>query len=131
MDTYDYQNRIDEVDRLSQVIDSLSQKEAEAALKSIQETKELALNQKQEKYFQWFDIAVLPILQDFAEMTSSILTIEKDGITHITATLSNPCGLNITESCRYVKALLILTDDIGIDSVDGKATLTLVFDCLG
>lgn len=90
MNTYNYKNNCnDYLEELSMILDNLSQNEAQAAIKAIEETKQANLVIEQENYAKWFDIAILPILQDFSEMTSSVLEVEKPGKTHIVITIKN------------------------------------------
>ncbi|RFZ78807.1 hypothetical protein DS742_11915 [Lacrimispora amygdalina] len=110
------------------ILDNLSQNEAQAAIKAIEETKQANLVIEQENYAKWFDIAILPILQDFSEMTSSVLEVEKPGKTHIVITIKNEQGLDITENCKMMKYALAFANHIGIDSNGGMMILILIFD---
>ena len=73
----------------------------------------------------WFTVAILPVLQDFAESTASILEIETQSQTHITATIKNGNGLEITENCKIMRSLLILADHISIALEDDIILLSL------
>ena len=128
MHTYNYKNCNDYLEELSMILDNLSQKEAQAAIKAIEEIKQNNLAIKLENYAEWFDSAILPILQDFSEMTSSVLEVEKPGKTHIVTTIKNEQGLDITENCKMMKYALIFASYIGIDSNNGMMTLILMFD---
>lgn len=74
----------------------------------------------------WFDLGIMPVLDDFAEMTGSVLEIQKDE-SRLTATLKNEDGLDITESCRPMRAMLALANNIVISAEDGIPALSLIF----
>jgi len=109
-------------------MDNLSQNEAQAAIKAIEETKQANLAIEQENYAEWFNTAILPILQDFSEMTSSVLEIEKLEKTHIVTTIKNEQSLDITESSKLMKNVLSFASHIGIENNDGITILMLIFD---
>lgn len=128
MHTYNFKNCNDYLEELSIILDNLSQNEAQAAIKAIEETKKNNLAIKLENYAEWFDSAILPILQDFSEMTSSVLEVEKLGKTHIVTTIKNEQGLDITENCKLMKYALVFANYIGIDINNGMMKLLLIFD---
>lgn len=76
----------------------------------------------------FFCQSVLPILQDYAEMTSSLLIMdESDKGRQITATLKNSMGFDITESCKTIRGLLAMTENISISVENDDVVLTLIF----
>lgn len=77
-----------------------------------------------------FDRCILPLLQEFAEMTSSLLNVKYLEERHIiVASFSNALGFDITESCTTIKGLLIMADHIGINIEDRESNLVLIFNC--
>ena len=76
-----------------------------------------------------FENLILPVLQDFAELTASVLIIEKSEETQvITATLKNFHGFDITQSCKCFRSLLIMADYIGLALENDEIVLSLNFD---
>lgn len=91
------------------------------------------LQQKQEEHLskakKYFQAAVLPGLKDFAEMSGSILYInEHDETMSMQAVFKNVSGFDITESCRLMRSLMLLSNHIGIMTEDSETTLSLVYD---
>lgn len=129
MEIYDYTNNYNEIDKLSEILDNLKRAEVVAALNAINETQKSRFAQVQSNYRNWFDAAILPLLKDFAEMTSSILEIDAQSETYIIATIKNEYRIDITESCRAIRSLLILAEHISIDLEDGMILLSLDYKC--
>lgn len=121
----------DLVDKLSIMLDDLTQLEAQEAINAINSIRKETLQNKQDDFSNWFDVTIFPILEDFSKMTGSVLCIEKPTPTQVIATISNRLGLDITDSCRWIRYLLSVANHIGINT-DGKtAALTLIFDYNG
>lgn len=66
-------------------------------------------------YSMWFNEAIFPILQDFAELSSSILENEQIGESCIISTIINQHGLDITNTCKMMKYVLTFASHIGMD----------------
>ena len=128
MEKYDYSGTIEQSDQLSQLLDTLSKCEITAALQAISEAKQTNRKENERKSSQWFEVAILPVLKDFAEMTSSILEIDRPQPAYFVATLSNEYGFDITESCRAMRFLLNFSNHIGISKIEKNVILTLMFD---
>ena len=129
MEIYDYTNNYNEIDKLSEIVDSLKRAEVVAALNAINETQKSRFAQVQANYRNWFDAAILPLLKDFAEITSSILEIDAQSETYIIATIKNEYRFDITESCRAMRSLLILAEHISIDLENDMILLSLDYKC--
>lgn len=128
MDTYNYNDNNHYADKLSTLLDDLSQKEAKAAVRAIEETKATDLSRRQKSYGKWFDEAIFPILEDFAEVSSSILEIERNDDSYIISTITNQYGLDIADTCKMMKYALTFASYIGMNICDGAIALTLIFD---
>lgn len=128
MERYDYSGVIEQSDKLISLVDTLNGTEITAAIQAISEAKQISLKKSEEQISQWFDAAILPILKEFAEMTASVLEIERPQNTYFIATLSHSQEFDITESCRAMRFILAFSNHIGINSTDGITTLTLIFD---
>lgn len=81
------------------------------------------------KHLAWFNSAILPVLKEYAEQTSSILDIERDKKDIIQATLRNSCGLSIMENCHGLYMALIMAVQIFVDIEDKDPALVLTYDC--
>ena len=95
------------------------------AVRNIRETAQLA---QFERYNAWFDHTLLPIFKEYAQMTSSLLQIERDNGT-IDVLFRNSGGLDITENCKGMYMALMIAVHIFMDSDAGDAVLALTYDC--
>lgn len=86
-------------------------------------------NEKVKRHMLWFDNTIVPILKDFAELSSSELVIDKKANTLAIAIFRNSYGFDIMESDRWWRMALAAAGHIGIDTEDGETVLTLTFDC--
>ena len=77
---------------------------------------------------EWIKVAILPILQEYAKKTCSLLIIEEAHDSVIIATLKNDIGYDIAENSRLIKLLFNLANHVGIESEDSKTCISLVFD---
>ena len=80
------------------------------------------------KYTEWFNTAILPVLKEYAERTSSILDIERDRETLIQATLRNSCGLDISSDSHRLYMAVMSAVHIFVDVEDGDPVLVLTYD---
>lgn len=76
----------------------------------------------------WFDVAIIPVLRDYAEMSLGLLEINKDDEGIITVELRQQRGFSITESCM-LRHILLMAHNISMDAKNGEMVLTLTFDC--
>ena len=127
MEFFDYSQNCE--DMLSIDVDSLSPKEVRQVNQAITTIKQNSSTIRQQNSLIWFNTALLPILQDYAELTSSFLQVEPDDTGIIIATIKNSMGLDIGESHKCMKMLLGLATHIGVNIDNGQATLNLVFEC--
>lgn len=128
MEICNYQDTANHIDEMGEKIDSLSNKEAKQVSEFIDTIKEKAEQERISQSLAWFQSAILPPIQAFAEMTYSRLSIETNEATVI-ATLENRQGLDIAESCRVIRTLITFSNHIGINATEDAVSLTLIFDC--
>lgn len=110
------------------MLDCMSEKElamARDAVKSIRDLSELT---EYQRYNMWFDHTLLPIFRDYAQITSSLLLIERDGGT-IDVLIRNSDGLDITENCKGMYMALMMAVHILIEEDGGDAVISLTYDC--
>lgn len=122
---YDYRIKAEELNRIAIDFDNLSGKQQLEVAEAIKNIKQ----EKEQEAKICFNSAILPILKDFAELTSSLLTIEENNKNQtVIATLKNSCSLDITENCRCMRGLLIIANYINITVEDEGIILSLIFD---
>lgn len=124
METYDYRQDTDSINETQAKIDLLSEKEAKQVSEFISSLKEQST-----ALLERFTSALLPSLKNFAEITGSLLTVDENKHSCIIAELTNSHGFDITESCRIIRAIFTLANQIGIDSTDGETRISFIFDC--
>lgn len=129
METYDYRQDTDSINETQAKIDLLSEKEAKQVSEFISSLKEQSAKEQSTALLERFTSALLPSLKNFAEITGSLLTVDENKHSCIIAELTNSHGFDITESCRIIRAIFTLANQIGIDSTDGKTRISFIFDC--
>lgn len=128
MKEYDYMDT-SSIDKLSMMVDNLTPEEAEAALAAIEGVRGDGTDKKAEEFKSWFDAAFLPILKDFAQITSSSLQIEQDEHHDIIATLTSKCGFDITVNQKRMHAVISAADHISVTKWTNadEVQFTLIF----
>ena len=130
METYDYRMNNDILNQGSSQIEKLSKKEFLKLIETAKEIKQSDEKKQFENATAYFNNAILPTMKEFAEMSSALLTIEKnDNMQTIIASFQCSYGFDITENCRLLKSWFIAANHIGITLENGEPTLSLIFDC--
>ena len=129
MEQFDYRQETDSINEAETKIDSLSEKEAKEVLGFINTLKERSAKKQTTTLLERFNSALLPSLKDFAEITGSLLMVEENKNSCIIAELANSHGFDITESCRIIRAIFVLANQIGIESTDGETRISFILDC--
>ena len=110
------------------LLDCMSEKELEMAREAVRNIRETALLAQYERYNIWVDHTLLPIFKESAQMTSSLLQVERDSGT-IDVLFRNSSGLDITENCKGMYMAFMMAVHIFMDSDGGDAVLALTYDC--
>ena len=87
MERYDYTANVDLARNVPEELDRLTNKEMIALHEAIQRIRQDTEIEATTKHMEWFDTAIIPVLKEYAEQTSSILDIERDREMLIQATL--------------------------------------------
>ena len=128
MKVYDYRNPNNPYDDLSQEIDFLTNQERIELSKELIRIREESENTNKAYWNNWFNNSILPILQEFAKTTESLLEIDISDQMIISVFLRNNYSINITESCM-IKFILQLAQHISVEANDDEAILSFTFDC--
>lgn len=128
MERYDFAVNADVAGSVPEELDRLTNKEMIAVHEAIQRIKQDMKTETTTKHIEWFDTAILPVLKEYAEQTSSILDIERDRETLIQATLRNPSGLDISSKGRYLYMAIISAVHLFVDVEGGDPVLVLTYD---
>lgn len=129
MEQYDYTQTPLIGDDISIEIDRFNNRQLKELKEDVDRIKREERLENRKNGNKWFDSALLPVLKDFAELTASLLEIERDDNGIITVAFRNKEGIDITESCKYMRIALFAASNISVDCDDEKAILALVFDC--
>lgn len=129
METYDYRVKTEDIEQIGIPLDSLTAKQ----LQNIAEAMEGIKQSEEEEYLAgakaYFTNAILPVLQEYAKTTYSLLQIEENKkYQFVEVTLKNQHGFELTEQCNYMRNLLVLANHIEIGMEDGFVQLTFIFD---
>lgn len=129
MQEFDFRVSNELVENANATIDRLSSREL---IKLSKVAENIYQTQKQDqikKAKEYFDVAILPLLKDFAEMSGSLLYIEeRDEKGSIQAIFKNSAGFDITESCKLMRNAIFVSNAIGIMSEENESVLSLVYD---
>lgn len=128
MEQYDYSSDTDLVGDVMKEVDRLTNKEILALHEAMQGIKERSETEAVEKHKEWFDNSILPSLKRFAELTYSILEIERDREDVIQATLRNSSCIEFSLDCSYLFVAIGSAADICVDVEDGDPVLVLTYD---
>ncbi|MCB7067687.1 hypothetical protein LI031_27945 [Enterocloster citroniae] len=126
MEIYDYREQKDYFEEASLKLDSFNNKQMKIASEAIDKIAIETEQTSQEFWLNWFDNAILPVLRDFAEMTTSLLEIEKNAYL-ITATLCSQNSIDFTKNCM-ARLALFSAAHIEIDKCSDGVSLCLSFD---
>lgn len=128
MKTYDYRWQKDFFNEASMKLDTFSHRQLKKAAEAINTIALDGERESQEYWEQWFAIAIVPVLQEYAAVSNALLEISKDDVGIITATLRHPKGIVVTESCM-LRSVLFMCHNILIDTDNGDVVVTMIFDC--
>ena len=128
MERYDFTVNADLAGNVPEELDRLTNKEMIAVHEAIQQIKQNTETEATTKHMEWFDTAILPILKEYAEQTSSILDVERDRETLIQTTLRNSCGLDISSDSHRLYMAIMSTVHISADVENGDPVLVLTYN---
>ena len=126
---YDYTANGNNADDVLTEVERLNVKERLKLTEAMKQIKEDYVTEAAAKHMDWFDNTILPALKEYAELTSSLLDIERDRKEVIQATLRNSCGIEFSSDCRCLYMALIMAVQVIIDVEDKDPILVLTYDC--
>ena len=119
----------DQAGNLADMAENLSQEEAAAAMEAIEKVRRERADDAVHDFRAWFDVALLPILKDFAELVGAKLTIRQDRFHDITASFTGRCGFDITATQKRMRLALTAADHISVNRWSGsdEVEFSLIF----
>lgn len=128
MERYDFTENGANTDDLLSEVENLDVKQRLALTEAMKQIKEDSEEEAAIKNMEWFNNTILPTLKEYAELTSSILDVERDNKRIVQATLRNSCGLEFSSDCRCLYMAIIMAAMVIIDVEDGDPVLVLTYD---
>ena len=127
---YDFSSDRDMLEEISVKMESMGKKQLDQlqteAARILTESRRDQIEESQ----TWFETAALPVLKNFAEISSSALEISNEDETTIIATFQNKCGYDLAEDDRHMRMLVGLSNHVSIEKNGDNIMLVLAFDCL-
>ena len=77
MRIYDYRNTGKYMDQLTVMADTLNEEESRQTLDAIEQIRQENKKLKKKRFSEWFDVAILPVLKDFARQERAILKVDR------------------------------------------------------
>lgn len=128
---YDFRIPIEDMNQITKQIDSMKDREIVKLKEPIEGIKQSSESNRLESARSFFDTTIQPALIDFAEMTSSLLMIQEcDNQNVIITTIVNNGGVDITESCKAMRGILVMANCISLGSEDEEPALSLIFNLI-
>lgn len=129
MSEYDYRVKPEDLNSIGMKFDTLSKKQLLQLSELVADMKQSGEEEDLIDAKTYFNNAILPVLQEFGEMTYSLLVVEEnDKEQIIVVSLKNQYGFDITESCRYMRGLFVVANHISINVEAGEVVMSLYFD---
>ena len=126
---YDYRIKANELEDIAMQLDNLSEKQLRRVAKVVEKMKESEDEMSCDNTKSYFYNAILPILQEFAELTGALLQIEENNQNQIIeAVFKNSYGFDLTEGCRYMRSMFVVANHISIGIEEEEVALSFVFD---
>lgn len=129
IERYDFTENGNSADDILSDVEDLNIKQRLALHEAIKQIKINIESETVTKHMEWFDTAIFPVLKEYAELTCSILDIERDKKEIIQATLRNSNGLDFAENSRCLYMAIIMAVQIFVDVEQGDPVLILTYDC--
>lgn len=129
MERYDFTENGNKADDILVEVEHLNIKQRLALTEAMKQIKENYGIEAAQKHKDWFDTTILPVLREYAELTSSILDIERDKKEIVQATLRNSCGLEFSVDCRCLYMALLVAVQVVVDVENNDSILVLTYDC--
>lgn len=126
---YDYRIKANELEDIAMQLDNFSEKQLRKVAKVVEKIKESENEINCDNTKDYFYNAILPVLQDFAEITGALLMIEENNQNQmIEAVFKNSYGFDFTESCRYIRSMFVIANHISISVEEEEVVLSFIFD---
>lgn len=117
------------MDNIGLAMDTLTDKQMLQLAEAIKLIKWKEAEEHRLNNVYWFKTTILPILQDFAEGSSSSFAMEQDDKDIIAVSFRNVNDIEITGDSLHIKFAISLAASITITCDNGESILLLTYDC--
>lgn len=128
MERYDYTKNGANADDLLSDVERLDVKQRLTLHKMMEQMKKDVESEELKERMEWWNNSIFPVIKEFAELTSSILDVERDQPDIIQVTLRNHNGIEFTNDCRCLYMAIIMAVMVIVDIEDGDPVLVLTYD---
>ena len=126
METQEFDEELQETNRIYKEIGDLSTKELLELQGAITQIKENSQKEKKENTLSWLEQSVISVLKDYAEEIGGTFNSEDDEVGNRIITLRNDGGFDIDS--ENVRLRLAVANYTYIGYGDGKSILNLTYD---
>lgn len=128
MERYDYTKNGANADDLLSDVERLDVKQRLTLHKMMEQMMTDVESEELKERMEWWDNSILHVLKEYAEITSSVLDVERDQPNIIQVTLRNHNGIEFTYDCRCLYMVIIMAVMVIVDAEDGVPVLVLTYD---
>lgn len=128
MERYDYTKNGANADDLLSDVERLDVKQRLTLHKMMEQMMTDVESEELKERMEWWDNSILHVLKEYAEITSSVLDVERDQPNIIQVTLRNHNGIEFTYDCRCLYMVIIMAVMVIVDVEDGAPVLVLTYD---
>ena len=128
MERYDYTKNGANADDLLSDVERLDVKQRLTLHKMMEQMMTDVESEELKERMEWWDNSILHVLKEYAEITSSVLDVERDQPNIIQVTLRNHSGIEFTYDCRCLYMVIIMAVMVVVDVEDGDPVLVLTYD---
>ena len=128
MERYDYTKNGANADDLLSDVERLDVKQRLTLHKMMEQMMTDVESEELKERMEWWANSILHVLKEYAEITSSVLDVERDQPNIIQVTLRNHNGIEFTYDCRCLYMVIIMAVMVIVDVEDGAPVLVLTYD---
>ena len=128
METQEFDEELQETNRIYKEIGDLNTKELLELQGAITQIREKSQKEKKENTLSWLELSVISVLKDYAEEIGGTFNSEDDEAGNRIITLRNDGGFDIDSENVRLRMALSVASYTSIGYGDGKSVLNLTYD---
>lgn len=123
--TYDYRNTTEEIWELIEHLNDRQIREVEHMIKDFIDKEQ---QDKKQRYMDWLETMVMPVLQELSENISSYLEISREDY-GLHVCIKKDSGLNVDCQRADIKVVLLAASYVNISVSGYEVQIELVYSC--